>query len=1261
MLLVVVRWAVITAARVLATASAALVGLANVLGLSTDAKLKPTGSRRKIDRLAKQGYSHEPSNDCQYGLRKSEFLKAVGDAYGYGGKLEDLSMTEFSRLRGRVYVDHAGATLYSERQIRATYHDMSTQLYSNPHSGHLAWRGDASASEAEAHARALTLAMCNASELEYECIFVSGATGAMKLVADSFPWSPHSRYVYTQDNHNSAVGVREVALNAGASAVAVNFIPGIHQGPMAVEACSDIMRRKRQPDHEESRAHSLFAYPLESNFSGVRYDSGHIRRVQQHGVQVRPADGPSTVDASGKEAACGNGREHWAVMLDAAKACCSAPPDLSTSPADFVALSFYKIFGYPTGLGALLVRRDSLQILQKGYFGGGAVSASAADADFFRRRTGAAGFEDGTPAYLAIASLAHGFAQLNRLGSFPAIERHTATLTRWLAERLASMRHSNGQPVCVLYGAHAASSSAVPSAAKICCGTRCLEGAVGQGPVIAFNVLRADGTFVGYREVEKLAGLSSILLRTGCFCNPGACQAHLGLSHEDVISNYEAGHVCWDDNDLINGRPTGAVRVSFGYMSTFADADAVYRFVSEYFVDAQSSASVPQQSSLAAGAEEASRRTGTEALPGTEQVLEAAPCAGHADASDEAGVSTEQKRTVDTADVSISQPDAQPDQADRDSLARHTQFSSTAVAQALSSSSDQPKISPAPKQIEDALDSSEAPSTGPEHDSVEQQQQQQQEEEESVVLERIWVYPIKSCAGFAPESWPLGHNGLLYDREWALVDAEGVALTQKKLPRLATVRPTLNMDAGIMEVHAPGMAKPCIVPLPKNAATTTDVMQAPGTHAEATTSARSDAQGPDLDAASDTFKDPMGLEMHRTASVSSLGSLDGSFTGSVISQSGASFTGSASFTSRHSNSAMWPRPVHSSKSSTSEQQQRLQHQHSTSSSVFSLGTDPISAAALAREAAEKERRKAKKMNPLMAARTRFRHLRSRPSSARSGDEPVGSQPVSALAAASHEGGAAGTAQQHASQQLVASNAVQMPEHPGSETGTAVRQVQICADSVCSLQVGASQAQSDAVSDWFSEALGVRCWLVRQQEGSRRAVGRKQLLQRTPAAAADADKAPQDITSAGGAGSIGFANEGQFLAICSSSLEDVNRRLLQKTSADATSNTPPFQVEAERFRPNLLFSGNIKPYEEDEWRSLRIDECQFNVTGPCARCQVVCTDQEEGLRGGPEPLLTLAAYRRTRGQIHFGILLEHMSGDVAASQMLRVGQPVLASS
>ncbi len=114
------------------------------------------------------------------------------------------------------------------------------------------------------------------------------------------------------------------------------------------------------------------------------------------------------------------------------------------------------------------------------------------------------------------------------------------------------------------------------------------------------------------------------LAQTGCFCNPGACAKYLQLSQLDLRTNYEvrdpadnwqavfhslscilfqvlifhlshtsfagipalsslhspyedwhellqAGHVCWDDHDVINGQPTGAVRVSFGYMSTFED------------------------------------------------------------------------------------------------------------------------------------------------------------------------------------------------------------------------------------------------------------------------------------------------------------------------------------------------------------------------------------------------------------------------------------------------------------------------------------------------------------------------------------------------------------------------------------------------------------------------------------------------------------------------------------------------------------------
>lgn len=60
-----------------------------------------------------------------------------------------------------------------------------------------------------------------------------------------------------------------------------------------------------------------------------------------------------------------------------------------------------------------------------------------------------------------------------------------------------------------------------------------------QGPVIAMGFLRPGGGHVGHAEVEKIAGLENIQLRTGCFCNPGACQAALGLSDADVRENLE--------------------------------------------------------------------------------------------------------------------------------------------------------------------------------------------------------------------------------------------------------------------------------------------------------------------------------------------------------------------------------------------------------------------------------------------------------------------------------------------------------------------------------------------------------------------------------------------------------------------------------------------------------------------------------------------------------------------------------------------------
>lgn len=69
------------------------------------------------------------------------------------------------------------------------------------------------------------------------------------------------------------------------------------------------------------------------------------------------------------------------------------------------------------------------------------------------------------------------------------------------------------------------------------------------------------------------------------FCNTGACQKFLILSNEQIKNNLSAGHICGDDVDLIAGKPTGSVRISFGYMSSFTDAQTFLNFLEECFLE----------------------------------------------------------------------------------------------------------------------------------------------------------------------------------------------------------------------------------------------------------------------------------------------------------------------------------------------------------------------------------------------------------------------------------------------------------------------------------------------------------------------------------------------------------------------------------------------------------------------------------------------------------------------------------------------------
>lgn len=195
---------------------------------------------------------------------------------------------------------------------------------------------------------------------DYSVVFTAGSTAALKLVAEAFPWvcpsqeSSGSRFCYLTDNHTSVVGMRTIATAMNVTSV-----------PVRPEEMESAEKRGAATGDPDCQLPHLFCYPAQSNFSGTRYPLTWIGDVKSGRM--------CPVNVPGK----------WFVVLDAASYVSTSPLDLSVHQADFVPLSFYKIFGFPTGLGALLVHNRIAPLLRKTYFGGGTAAAYLAGEDFY--------------------------------------------------------------------------------------------------------------------------------------------------------------------------------------------------------------------------------------------------------------------------------------------------------------------------------------------------------------------------------------------------------------------------------------------------------------------------------------------------------------------------------------------------------------------------------------------------------------------------------------------------------------------------------------------------------------------------------------------------------------------------------------------------------------------------------------------------------------------------------------------------------------
>lgn len=200
-----------------------------------------------------------------------------------------------------------------------------------------------------------------------------------------------------------------------------------------------------------------------------------------------------------------------------------------------------------------------------------------------------------------------------------------------------------------------------------------------------------------FPQVARVLGLNNVIVRAGCVCNPGACQRFLCVSDSEVRKNHsvlsldfrdmclpmmtpvvltQMGHVCWDGNDIVDGRPIGVVRASFGFITRRCDIDAMIHVLRTFYF------------------------------------------------------------SVLTAEVDVKPA--------------------------------------SPLWV--------APAS----------------------LGGITIYPVKSCNGFSVLEWPLGPCGLLYDREWCITDAKGLALTQKAEPKLVSIHARVDVGKAVLILSADG-------------------------------------------------------------------------------------------------------------------------------------------------------------------------------------------------------------------------------------------------------------------------------------------------------------------------------------------------------------------------------------------------------------------------------------------------------------------------
>ncbi|KAJ7453357.1 methyltransferase type 11 [Mycena galericulata] len=431
--------------------------------------------------------------------------------------LDTLRRSDYGRLTSasETYLDYLNGAIYPESLIRAHGEFLSRHVLGDTHSMGTSSKMSTNCAD---EARAAVLSFFSASAEEYTVIFTSNATGALKLVGESYPFTGDSNYILLCDSHTSVHGIREFAARNGAH---THYIPSTPTGGF-----DDTTARKIMSRHCSDTTPNLFVMTAQSNISNTKNPLSAIEYAASLGYDT---------------------------VLDAAAWAPASNISLTDCPVDAMAVSFYKMFGYPTGVGALIAKKSFLRRLKRPWLAGGAVEVFQVPATSYTRAHELhEQFEDGTINYLSLQAVTDGLRFLSAY--MPFLPLRLSCLMHYLVSSLSQLRHdTTDTPVVRIV-------SAVPS--------RRLK-FVGEqsdiGSLVSLVFLSPLREVLPNSFIEHATSRMHISLRIGAMCNPGGAAALLGITGDT-------------NQPQMLGSEFGVVRISLGLASNFQDVWHFVRF-----------------------------------------------------------------------------------------------------------------------------------------------------------------------------------------------------------------------------------------------------------------------------------------------------------------------------------------------------------------------------------------------------------------------------------------------------------------------------------------------------------------------------------------------------------------------------------------------------------------------------------------------------------------------------------------------------------